>query len=77
MNDVRRRTLRGAVELLEQAKGIIEDCAQEERSCFERKPESLQYCESGEKMEENADNMDDAVSNLQDVIDGLEEVIDN
>lgn len=76
MNKNRRKEIEGAMELLDRAKEIIECCAGDERDAFDNLPESIQYAETGERMEENADSLDEAADSVQDVIDTLQEIIE-
>lgn len=75
MNKQRRASLKEAVELLEQAKSIIECVAEEEREAFDNLPEGIQYSERGEQMEEYADTLDEFYESIGDGIESLEEII--
>jgi len=67
MNKLRRFALAGAALLLDEAKGIIEDAAIEEREYYDNMPESLQSSERGE----TADEMADALQGAADVLDDM------
>lgn len=76
MNKQRRKDLQRAIELLEEAKSIVEDSSTEEQAGFDNLPESLQGAERGEKMEENVSSLDEAVSSTDDAINSIQEAID-
>ena len=76
MNKQRRKYLAEAVEKLSEAMSIVEDVRNDEQDAFDNMPESLQYCERGEQMEEYIDNLDGAYDNISDVADALQEIID-
>lgn len=75
MNKQRRASLKEAVELLEQAKSIIEIVAEEEREAFDNLPEGIQYSERGEQMEEYADTIEEFYEAIEEGIENLEEII--
>ena len=58
MNKARRKELGKAVELIQQAKELIEQCMDEEQEAYDNLPESLQYGERGMTMEEYGDYLD-------------------
>lgn len=86
MNNQRRKDIRKAIELmneamaaLEQAKSIMETAGEEEREAYENLPESIQDGERGKKMSENCytidnvvDSIDTQVSEITDCVDSLE-----
>ena len=74
MNKARRKRLREANELLDQAMNIVSECAEEERVCYDNLPESLQYAEAGERMSENADSLEEVPDSIQDIIDQIAEI---
>lgn len=57
MNKARRKELERALELLEEAKAIIEQCHEEEQEGFDNLSEGLQQSENGQKIEAAADNL--------------------
>lgn len=75
MNKQRRKDIAKAIELLEQAKSILEESAQEEQDCFDNMPEGLQCSDNGQKIEENATALQDMVDSIQEVIDNSDEVL--
>lgn len=75
MNNPRRKDIRRAMELLQEAMDIISCAGEEEREAYDNLPESLQYTERGETLEENADTLDEAVDSIYDLMDSLEEIL--
>lgn len=51
MNKARRKRIAEAAELLDQARGILEEVRDEEQEAHDSLPESLQNGERGEEME--------------------------
>ena len=74
MNKIRRKELKKAIELLEQAYSIIETAQEEERESFDNMPEGLQYSELGQKIEENAYALDDVAGSIEDLVSQIEEI---
>lgn len=64
MNNQRRKELRKAMELLSEARGIIESVRDEEQEAFDNLPEGIQYSDRGEAMEEKISTMEDVISSL-------------
>lgn len=74
MNYERRKELRKAIDLIEQAKEIISLVAEQEQEAYDNLPEGLQEAEQGEKMYEIINDLeyvdlDEIVENIQDIID--------
>ena len=76
MNKARRKRLKEANELLDQAMNIVSECAEEERERYDNLPESLQYAEAGERMSEAADGLEEIPDSIQDIIDQITEIIE-
>ncbi len=74
MNKLRRRQLRAALDLLDEARSILEAVQEGEQEAFDNMPESLQYSERGEAMEETISNLEDAVSSLEEINETFDEV---
>lgn len=55
MNKIRRKQLQEASELIAKAQGIIESVKDEEQEAHDNLPESIQYGEKGQQMEEYID----------------------
>ena len=68
MNDVRRKELQEAVELLDKAMMIIEGAKDEEEDAYYNLPESLQESERAEKMYENVEKMGDMYDTLDEMV---------
>ena len=84
MNNQRRKDIREAMSLLEdaaakleQAKSILETAGEEERDAYDNLPESIQEGERGCAMEEAADNIDEIVSDIDDMVSSVQDMIDN
>ena len=73
MNKQRRAELDKASQMIENAKGIIENCQAEEQDCFDNLTEGLQQTERGQLMEENVSRLQDCLDNLDSVLSDLEE----
>lgn len=76
MNDTRRRQLKKAADLLEQAKAIIEQVMEEEQEAYDNMPEGLQNSERGETMEENIYDLENAESDFDDLYDIIYTIVD-
>ena len=62
MNKQRRNRIAEALELISQARDILEEVKDEEQESYENLPESLQYGERGEQMQENVDSLEEFMS---------------
>lgn len=76
MNAQRRKEIAKAIALIEDAIAILDSVAEEEREAYDNLPESLQYSERGERMEECAEAIEYASSELSDQIDNLNDAIE-
>lgn len=68
MNEVRRKELQKALDLISEAKEIIQGVKQDEEQAFDNMPESLQEGEKGEKMQSAIEKLDgcyDACENIE------------
>ena len=75
MNKVRRKELARVVDLLDQARDLLETIRDEEQEAFDNLPESIQYSERGETMENYIGTMDEILDylgtgELQEIVDG-------
>lgn len=77
MNKQRRKLIAEAVELLEQAKEIINQAATEEQEAYDNMPESLQYAERGEQMSEYISTLETTESDLDDMVSNLTEITES
>ena len=76
MNARRRKEIAKAIALIEDAIAILDSVAEEEREAYDNLPESLQYSERGERMEECAEAIEYVSSELTDQIDSLNDAIE-
>ena len=74
MNKARRKELSRVVELIEEARELLEVIKDEEQEAFDNMPESLQYSERGETMEEYISVMEDMIDTLD--TDALYEIVE-
>lgn len=72
MNRIRRKSLQGIIDLLEELKGSLEELQEGEEDYRDNMPENLCGSERYEKAEEAISNIEDAVSSLEDVICSIE-----
>ena len=75
MNKTRRENLQKAIDLLSQAKDIIDYVADEESEARDNLPENLAGSERYEQMDENCDELESAADDLDGVIDQVANVI--
>lgn len=71
MNAQRRRLINDMIEELDDLKMRIEAIQEEEEAAFENMPESLQYSERGEHIQEIAQTIESAVDSINEGIDYL------
>ena len=76
MNNLRRKKVKQAIKMLNEAQKIIEEIASEEEESLDNIPDSLQDSEMAEKLNENIFVLDEADSSLADAIISLENVIE-
>jgi hypothetical protein len=77
VNRIRRKELQKAVDLLEQAKSIIEACRDEEQDAYDNLPESLQYSDRGEAMDGFIYEMEDAIDSIDSAVDTITDNVIN
>ena len=73
MNNTKRKELKKAIDLLEEAKSRIETIMNEEQEGFDNLNEGLQQSMSGQAMEEAVGNMETAIDSIDDAISYIEE----
>lgn len=73
MNDDRRKELRRAKALVDEAQAIVASCAEEEREYRDNMPENMQGGDKGSAAEEKASELEDVASELEDLAGKLEE----
>lgn len=83
MNRERRNELKKVVELLNQAKALVDEsmevverCKDDEEECYDNLPESLQDGDKGDAMQDNIDAMDGVLSELETAGDTISEQVD-
>lgn len=76
MNKPRRKELQKALELLEQARDIIEVAMEEEQEAYDNLPESIQEGDMGYTMDENISDLMTAVDSIDELTEGINGVID-
>ena len=74
MNKARRKEIARAIELMDEAREILEAVKDEEQEAFDNMPESLQCSERGEAMEGYIGTLEEVVYNLD--TDALQEIVD-
>jgi hypothetical protein len=74
MNKQRRKRLAEASALIAQAQGIIEEVKDEEQEAHDNLPESLQYGDKGQQMEEYIDSLDEAYGQCDDLVSIIDEI---
>ena len=75
MNNTRRKAIQKIYDRLEELMQDIEALQEEEQDCYDNLPESLQYSERGQAMQEAADKLEYAVNSVQEALDYLEETM--
>lgn len=75
MNKQRRKELNRALEMIAEARAIVEAMQEEEQESFDNMPEGLQTSELGEKISENADLLMEIATYLEEQENALDEVI--
>lgn len=73
MNKADRAELQKAINLIEEAKAIVESIGEQEQEKFDNLTEGLQASERGQKFEESASTLADIVSNLDDAISSIDD----
>ena len=74
MNAARRKELKRALEMLDAAKTILEQVAEEEQDAYDNLPESIQDSERGEQIYDNADTLSGYMDDLDDMMSAIEEM---
>lgn len=75
MNANRRKQLQRAIELLDEAKTIIDSCRDEEQEYVDSMPENLQNSEKAEKANEVVSQLDEVIYAIEENVTVIEEVI--
>ena len=75
MNKARRAMLQKAIEAIDEARALSEECRELEQEAFDNMPESIQCSERGEQMENYIYSMDEMIDATSDMQESLEEII--
>lgn len=76
MNANRRKELEKVIALIKDAEGQLDILKCEEQEAFDNMPESLQYSEKGERMEEVISYLEDSFSDLGSAIENIASAIE-
>lgn len=76
MNKARRQKLSKAITMIEELMSMIEEIKDEEQEAYENLPESLQYSERGEQMDEYIYNLEDVFCDLESMQATITEIIE-
>ena len=83
MNANRRQRITKAINRIEEIESMLSDLQEfileindDEQEAFDNMPESLQYSERGEAMEEAISNLDDAYSALDGILDDCRDYLE-
>jgi methyl-accepting chemotaxis protein len=68
--------LQDIINQLEQQREMLESVSEEEQEAFDNMPESIQYSEKGEAIQENASDIEQAASDLEDIISNLQDILE-
>lgn len=67
MNNLRRKRILKVAEQLDDLNRELDELQQEEQDAFDNLPESLQYSEKGETMEEHISEIQDVIGEVDDI----------
>ena len=67
MNNIRRKKISDALELIARAREILEDVQEQEQEAFDALPEGIQYSDRGDAIEHCADILADSVAGLEEI----------
>jgi hypothetical protein len=73
MNKERRKVIARATVMIDEAKGILESCRDEEQEYYDNMPESFQNGEKGSTAQEAIDALEEAVSSLEEITGNISE----
>ena len=74
MNKQRRKQLAEASALISKAQEIIESVKDEEQEAHDNLPDSFQYGEKGQQMEEYIDALDEAYGQCDDLVSIIDDI---
>jgi len=73
MNDNRRKKINQAIDLIEKAKLIVQEVAEEENETYDNLPIGIQYSARGESMYESVQALEYSEDSFTALLDNLEE----
>jgi hypothetical protein len=73
MNDHRRKKINQAIDLIETAKLIVQEVAEEENETYDNLPNGIKYSERGESMYESVQALEYSEDSFNALLDNLEE----
>ena len=76
MNDVRRKEINKAIDLIREAQSILESCRDDEQDYLDNIPENLQSSDRYYRAEEAIDSLDEAIDSLDSAADQAEEAVE-
>lgn len=74
MNKERRKSIKEAICLIEQAAEMLEGIRDEEEEAMENLPDGIRYGEKGEQMQEYIDSINEAIESLEQADDILSDI---
>ena len=74
MNKARRKRLQEILNQIEVLQMDVDTVRDEEQDAYDNLPESIQYSERGEQMQEYANQIEEAYQSLQEAIDTLTDI---
>lgn len=72
MNNNRRERINKVHAKLDEILGLIDELREEEQEAYDNMPESMQYGERGEKMQEAIDALEEAYNDVEEACDNLD-----
>lgn len=73
MNDNRRKKIAEAIDLIEKAKLIVQEVAEEENESYDNLPNGMKYSERGDSMYERVQALEYSEDSFNALLDNLEE----
>ncbi|WP_286755491.1 hypothetical protein [Roseivirga sp. UBA838] len=74
MNRIRRKELAEICAALTELAERLQVVRDEEEEAFDNMPESMQYTDRGERMQENVSTIDESISEIEDKVSELQEL---
>lgn len=74
MNKQRRERIAEAINLLDQARDILDECKSEEEDYLDNMPENLQQGEKGDAAQSAIDSLESAIDSIDDAVSSAEEI---